>query len=88
MEQPIIECNRLDISIRNRFSFEVLEKCIFFFMGPSSNSLYNAINMKTIVSLTRLRVGLNYLSERKFKHGLLGILNLICPFGSDIKPLF
>ena len=52
-------------------------------MWPSQNTGYNYHNPKGIKLLTRLRVGISYLREQKFKHCFQDTLNPIC--GEDIE---
>ena len=81
----VIEWNNLDLSIRNSESLSIFKKCILKFIRPSPSSTHNCFNTKGIKYLTRLRLGLSHLRERKFKHGFLDSLNPICNCGLDIE---
>ena len=52
----IIECNNLDISMRNSKSLSTFKKSILQFIRPSPSSTYNCFNNKGIKHLTRLHV--------------------------------
>ena len=54
-------------------------------MCPSGSSVFNCHNPRGVKLLTRLRLGLSYLCEHKFKHGFQDSLNPICTCGNDTK---
>ena len=81
----IIEWNKLDHNIRNSSSFNIFRKSILKFIRPSANSLFNCHNPKGIKFITRLRLGLSHLRERKFKHSFQDSLNPFCSRGLDIE---
>ena len=81
----IIEWNKLDHNIRNSSSFNIFRKSILKFIRPSANSLFNCHNPKEIKFITRLRLGLSYLREHKFKHSFKDSLNPSCSCGLDIE---
>ena len=83
----VIELNNLDKSIRNFESLSIFKKTILKFIRPSPNSTYNSFNTKGIKHLTRLRLALSHLRDRKFKHGFLDSLNPICSYGFDIETI-
>ena len=74
----IIEWNNLDHNIRNSSSFNIFRRSILKFIRPSANSFFNCHNPKGIKFITRLRLGLSHLSERKFKHSFQDSLNPFC----------
>ena len=73
------------INIRNSSSFNIFRKSILKFIKSSANSLFNCHNPKGIKFITRLRLGLSYLREHKFKHSFQGFLNPFCSCGLDIE---
>ena len=81
----VIEWNNLDKSIRSSESFAVFKKTILQFIRPTPNSTFNCHNPIGIKLITRLRLGLNHLQNRKFKHNFLDCLNPICCCGKDIE---
>ena len=81
----IIERNNLDLKIRNSKTFSAFQKSILKFIRPSSNSIFNCHSPKGIKLITRLRLGLSFLREYKFRHNLKGTLNPTCSCGDDIE---
>ena len=63
-----VEWNKLDSNISNSELVSAFKKQIFKFVRPISNSTFNVHNPHGIKLLTRLRVGLSHLCERKFRH--------------------
>ena len=55
------------------------------FIWPSPNSIFNCYNPKGVKLLTRLRLGLRHLHDRKFKHSFQDSLNPICNCGTDVE---
>ena len=51
-------------------------------MGLAGLSNYNS----TLCCLTRLRLGLSHLRERKLKHGFQDMINPLCSCGNDVDP--
>ena len=80
-----MEWNKIDKSIRKSESLNIFKKSISEFIRPSQNRVYNCHNPKEINLLTRLKVGLSYLGEHKFKHSFQDTLNPICNCGKDIE---
>ena len=64
------------------FSFK---SSILKFIRPSPNSVYNCHNPRTIRLITRPRLGLSHLRERKFKHGCQDTLHLLCSCGNYVE---
>ena len=77
----IIEGNKLDLKIKNSESIKTAKKRILSFIRPSPNSTFNCHNPKGIKLLSRLRLGLSYLREHKFKHSFQDSLNPFCSCG-------
>ena len=57
------------------------------FTRPSTNSLFDIYNPYGIKLLTRLRLGLSYLNEHKFKHGFNDTINPNCVCGGNIQSI-
>ena len=68
--------------------FEYLEEKAFEILRPSGSSVFRCHNPKGVKLLTRLRFGLRYLREHKFKHGLRDSLHPNCSYGQDIETSF
>ena len=65
-------------SLRNSKSFGVFKGSILKFIRSSPSSIFNRDNCKGKIRLiTRLRVGLNHLSEHKFRHSFQNWLHPI-----------
>ena len=63
-----IEWNNLDKSIWSSEGFALFKKSILQFIRPSPNRTFDCYNPITIKLITRLRLGLSYLQDHKFKH--------------------
>ena len=74
----VIEWNKLDNNIRNLESVRAFKKQINKFIRPSPNSTFNAHNAHGIKLVTRLRVGLSNLRERKFRRNFEDSLDPFC----------
>ena len=74
----ITEWNKLDLSIRNSASLNVFKGRLLQFVRPLENSVFTYHNPIGIKYLTGLRLGLNHLCCRKFKHGFLDAVDLLC----------
>ena len=61
----IIEWNNLDLNIRNSEAYLDFRNNILKFIRPSQNSIFNIHNPYRIKLLTRLRLGLSHLNDRK-----------------------
>ena len=66
-------------------SFQETKTNILQFIQPSPNSVYNFHNPKGLEFITRLRIGLSYLREHKFKHSFQDTINPLCNCGLDIE---
>ena len=60
------------------------KKSILKFIRPYSRSIFNCHIPNGIKLITKLRLGLSYLREHKFRHNFQNTLNLICSCGYDI----
>ena len=58
---------------------------ILNFVRPSPNSVFECHNPQQIKSLTRLRLGLSYLREHKFKYSFQDSLNPLCKCGAEVE---
>ena len=81
----VMEWNILDQNIRKVGSFSVFKNNILKFIRPTINNAFNSENRRGIKLITRLRAGLSYLRNRKFKHSFQETLNLICSCGFDAE---
>ena len=81
----ITEWNNLDPHLRKSESFSIFKSNIFEFIRLSPNYVYNCHNPGGICLITRLRIGLSRLRERKFKHGFQDKLNPLCTCGNDVE---
>ena len=55
------------------------------FIRPSENPIFNCHNPSEITLITRLRLGLSYLREHKFRHNFQDTLSRICSCGENIE---
>ena len=83
----VIEWNKMNLNIRNSESLNVFKNSLLKFIRPSGDSVFNCHNPRGVKLLTRLRLGLSYLRERKLKYGLQDLLNPTCSCGNDIETL-
>ena len=79
------EWNNLDPQIRKSESISIFKSNILKFIRPKPNNVYYCHNHKGIKLLTRLRLGLSYLREHKFKHNFQDYLNAIFLCGNEIE---
>ena len=63
----ILEWNKLDMQIRRSESFLSFENSLLNIDRPTAKPTYNLHNSIGLKYLTRLRLGLNYFKEHKFK---------------------
>ena len=81
----IIKWNKLDPQNRNTHSINIFKKDILNFIRPTANNRFGCQNLKGIKYLTRFRLGLGHLHERKFKNNFQDALNLFCTCGCDVE---
>ena len=72
------EWNKLDPNLRNSERFLTFKKNILQFIRPTANSVNNCHNPKETKLIMRIRLGLSYLREHKFKHNFEETLNPLC----------
>ena len=80
--QCIDEWNKLKPKVRNAQSIYKLKKSITI---KQENSLYNVHDHVGVKFLSRLRLQFTHLNEHKFKHGVNGRVNPVCPCGAEVK---
>ena len=71
--------------MHNFTSTNIFKKPLLHFVRPSPNSLFNCHSLKVIKYEIRLRLGLSYLREHKFKHSFQDTLNPFCDCGCEIE---
>ena len=81
----IIEWNKWDPGLRKAESLSLFKKNILKFILPSPNSVYNCHNPEGLKFITRLRLGLSYLREHKFKNSFQDTINPLCSCGLDVE---
>ena len=81
----ILECNKLDIDMRNSTSINIFKKPLLQFVRPSPSSLFNCHSSKGIKYEIKSRPGLSHLREHKFKHSFQDTLNPFCDCGCEIE---
>ena len=81
----IKEWNNLDLQIRKSKSISIFKSNILKFIRPKSNNVYFFHKPRGIKLLTRLRLGLSYLREHKFKHNFQDYLNPLRLCGNEIE---
>ena len=74
----ISQWNILDSRIRNLPSIATFKRAILDFIRPVPTPIFTIDRLSGFVFLTRLRVGFGHLSEHKFRHGFLDIVDPIC----------
>ena len=60
----------LDDKIRNSKSISIFKNKLLSFVRPVQSNMYNILDPKGLKFLTRLRLGLIYLNEHRFRHNL------------------
>ena len=83
----VIKWNSLEHNIWKVRIFSVFKNNILKFIRPTCNSIFNCENHRGIKLITRLCVGLNQLSEHKFKHSVQDALNLIYSCSFDVESM-
>ena len=81
----IKEWNNMDPQIRKSKSISIFKSNILKFIRPKPNNVYYCHNTKKIKLLTRLRLGLRYFCELKFKHSFQDCLNPLWLCGNEIE---
>ena len=84
----IIKRNNLDPNLRNSDTYGTSKNTILKFIRPSPNNVFECHNPQVIKFLTRLRFGLSYPREHKFKHSFQDSLNPVCKCGAEVESTF
>ena len=74
----ITEWNKVDLSSCNSTSLYIFKRRLSQFVKPLENSFFTCHNPIGIKYLTRLRLEFSQLCYRKFKHGFLDAVDLLC----------
>ena len=77
----IITLFSVDFQINNNVSIRKILK----FIRSKANSFFNCLNPKEVKLITRLRLSLSDLRDRKFKHSFQDCLNSICSCSIEVK---
>ena len=77
----IKECDKIDVNICNSASFNVFKRVILKFIRPSPSQVINAESSEGLKFLTRIRLGLRFLADHKFRHNFQDCGNPICSCG-------
>ena len=72
------EWNKLDIKITNKTSHNTFKNSLLRFIRPLHCDTFGIYNPIGLQLLTRLRTGLSYLNEHKFKYNFCDFLNPPC----------
>ena len=83
----ILEWNKLDMQIRRSESFLSFENSLLNIDRPTAKPTYNLHNSIGLKYLTRLRLGLNYFKEHKFKQDFQDCVNPLCSCSLKIESL-
>ena len=81
----ILEWNKLDMQIRRSESFLSFENSLLNIDRPTAKPTYNLHNSIGLKYLTRLRLGLNYFKEHKFKQDFQDCVNPLCSCSLEIE---
>ena len=83
----ILEWNKLDMQIKRSESFLSFENSLLNIDRPTAKPTYNLHNSIGLKYLTRLRLGLNYFKEHKFKQDFQDCVNPLCSCSLEIESL-
>ena len=75
----------LDPSIINSNSLEVFKSKLLAFIRPVPRSIYNVFNPQGLKFLTRLRLGLSYLNEDRFRHNFKDCINPLISCNFEVE---
>ena len=81
----VVEWNKLDSTLRKVKSFTDFKKSILSFIRPKANSIFSYNSSKGLKFVTRYRLGLRHLRERKFKHSFQDSANSLCSCSMDVE---
>ena len=62
-----MDWNKIDVNIRNSASCDVFEKVILKFIRSETNQVFNVDSSEGLKFLTRIKSGLSYLADHKFR---------------------
>ena len=68
----------LDINIRNSESISVFKSRLLSPIGPVQKSVFNIVDPKRLILLTRLRLSLSHLNKHRFWHNFVNCSNPFC----------
>ena len=68
----------LDGSIRNSEKISTFKNRLLSFIRPVQNNIFNAFDQTGLKFLTRLRLGVSYLNEYRFRHNFQDCMNRLC----------
>ena len=77
--------NKLDLKLHNSSSQKSFKKQIFKLIRPNQNNNFKIYNSLGIKLLQRLRVGLSYLKEPKFKNDFQNFMDPLRSCGNNIE---
>ena len=81
----LINWNKLDLKLQNSFTQKSFKKQIFKIIRPNQNNNFKIYNSLGIKLLPRLRVGLSYLKEPKFKNDFQNFMDPLWSCGNNIQ---
>ena len=73
------------LNIRNSESTSIFKTKLLPFIRPLQTNIYNIFDPKGLKFLTRLRLGLSYLNEQRFRHNFQDCLNPSCSCSLETK---
>ena len=73
------------MEIRNSESYSIFKKSLLKFIRTIPNSVFSIADIYGIKLLTRLRVGLSHLRERKFRPNFQDTINPLCSCSLEIE---
>ena len=83
----VIIWNKLDLNIRNSESLNIFKKNLLIFTRPSESSVFNCNYLTGTKLLTRLKLGLSHLCERKVECSHQVSIKPTCSSGRDTETL-
>ena len=75
----------LDLNIRNSESISIFKIKLLPFIDPVQTNIYNIFGPKGLTFQTRLRLGLSYFNEHRFRHNFQECMNPLCPCSLEIE---
>ena len=81
----IMEWNKIDVNTRNSASCNVFKRVILRFIRHGPNQVFNVESGEGLNFLIRIRFGLSYLADHKFRHNFQDCVNPICSSGKEIE---